>query len=87
MEEKMEGKMEEKKNMSEENQESVTYPVAELEILPEKVICPECGGLTTEGLIFCERCGGELEPMEPEEYERLRKEYSVHTEKQKNAKK
>lgn len=50
------------------------YPVVELEILPEKVICPECGGLTTEGLVFCERCGGELEQMEPEEYERLRRE-------------
>ena len=57
--------------------EEIEYPIAEIEILPEKVICPECGGLTTEGLIFCERCGGELEPMEPEEYERLREEYRM----------
>jgi hypothetical protein len=55
--------------------EKTEYPIAEIEILPEKVICPECGGLTTEGLVFCEKCGGELEPMEPEEYERLREEY------------
>lgn len=67
--------MENSEEEKQESKEMEEYPVVELEILPEKVICPECGGLTTEGLIFCEKCGGEMEPMEPEEYERLRKEY------------
>ena len=50
-------------------------PIGFLEIRPEKIICPECGGLTTEGLVFCELCGGELEPMEPEEYEKLKEKF------------
>lgn len=61
--------------VTKEIEEKKEYPVAEIEILPEKVICPECGGWTTEGLVFCEKCGGELEPMEPQEYERLLREY------------
>lgn len=49
--------------------------VAKLTIKPEKVICPECGGMTTEGLVFCELCGGELEPMEAEQYEALKEKF------------
>lgn len=40
-----------------ENQE---YEIVECEILPAKIICPDCGGVTLEGLDFCDKCGGEL---------------------------
>lgn len=40
--------------------ESLEYPVIEREILPEKVICPDCGGITYEGLDLCHLCGGLL---------------------------
>lgn len=36
------------------------YEIVEREILPEKIICPDCGGITLEGLDFCDKCGGEL---------------------------
>lgn len=36
------------------------YEIVELEILPAKIICPDCGGITLEGLEFCDKCGGEL---------------------------
>jgi hypothetical protein len=36
------------------------YEVVEREILPAKIICPDCGGITLEGLDFCDKCGGEL---------------------------
>ncbi len=36
------------------------YEVVEREILPAKIICPDCGGITLEGLEFCDKCGGEL---------------------------
>lgn len=36
------------------------YEIIEREILPEKIICPDCGGITLEGLDFCDKCGGEL---------------------------
>ena len=36
------------------------YEVVEIEILPAKIICPDCGGITLEGLEFCDKCGGEL---------------------------
>jgi hypothetical protein len=42
----------------EENGEE--YEVVEREILPAKIICPDCGGITLEGLDFCDKCGGEL---------------------------
>lgn len=51
------------------------YPVVTKEIEPEKIMCPECGGMTTEGRVFCEACGAELEEMEPEEYESLQKRF------------
>ncbi len=38
----------------------VEYEIVEREILPEKIICPDCGGITLEGLDFCDKCGGEL---------------------------
>ena len=37
------------------------YEIVEREILPEKIICPDCGGITLEGLDFCDKCGGELQ--------------------------
>ncbi|MBP5304229.1 MAG: hypothetical protein J6Z02_00105 [Lachnospiraceae bacterium] len=49
--------------------------IATLIIKPEKIICPDCGGLTTDGMAFCERCGGELEPLETEQYEALRERF------------
>lgn len=36
------------------------YEIVEIEILPEKMICPDCGGITLVGLDFCDKCGGEL---------------------------
>lgn len=36
------------------------YELVELEILPTKIICPDCGGITLEGLEFCDKCGGEI---------------------------
>lgn len=39
---------------------SEEYEVVEKEILPEKMICPDCGGITLVGLDFCDKCGGEL---------------------------
>jgi len=44
----------------EEKDENGEYPVLEREILPERIICPDCGGITLEGLDFCDKCGGEL---------------------------
>ena len=37
------------------------YEIVEKEILPEKMICPDCGGITLVGLEVCDKCGGELE--------------------------
>lgn len=54
----------------EEEQEEITsgasedeqeYEVVEIEIHPAKIICPDCGGITLEGLEFCDKCGGELQ--------------------------
>ena len=36
------------------------HPIIEREVLPEKIICPDCGGITYEGLELCHRCGGLL---------------------------
>lgn len=46
-----------KETMHEDQEE---YEIVEMEILPEKIICPDCGGITLEGLEFCDKCGGEL---------------------------
>lgn len=40
--------------------EDIQYEVVEREIHPAKIICPDCGGITLEGLEFCDKCGGEL---------------------------
>lgn len=45
--------------VSQETQE--TYEILEREIHPAKIICPDCGGITLEGLDFCDKCGGELQ--------------------------
>lgn len=36
------------------------YPIVEREICPAKIICPDCGGETIEGLEYCDKCGGEI---------------------------
>ncbi len=43
-----------------EAKEEQEYEIVEKEILPEKMICPDCGGITLVGLDFCDKCGGEL---------------------------
>lgn len=40
--------------------ETEEYEIVEKEILPEKMVCPDCGGITLVGLDFCDKCGGEL---------------------------
>ncbi len=45
------------------NEETEEYEVVERVIYPEKIICPDCGGLTLEGLDFCDKCGGEIHDM------------------------
>ena len=39
---------------------SLEEPILEVEIEPDKIICPDCGGITFEGLEFCHLCGGML---------------------------
>lgn len=36
------------------------YEILEREIMPERIFCPDCGGVTLEGLEFCDKCGGDL---------------------------
>lgn len=36
------------------------YEILERQILPEKLVCPDCGGITFEGLDLCHLCGGML---------------------------
>lgn len=48
---------------SEADKNTEEYEVVERVIYPEKIICPDCGGITLEGLDFCDRCGGELHDM------------------------
>lgn len=45
---------------SEDGMVNGEYEILEREIMPEKIICPDCGGLTLEGLDFCDKCGGDL---------------------------
>lgn len=52
-----EGKQKEEEDFAQEEKE---YDIVEREILPTKIICPDCGGITLEGLDFCDKCGGEL---------------------------
>jgi hypothetical protein len=63
LEEEAEEKMEEEAAREAENSEEasdIEYEIVEREILPAKIICPDCGGITLEGLDFCDKCGGEL---------------------------
>ncbi len=38
----------------------IEYEILERHIFPPKIICPDCGGITLEGLEFCDKCGGEI---------------------------
>ena len=40
--------------------EKLEYPIIEREVLPKKMVCPDCGGITFEGLDLCHLCGGML---------------------------
>lgn len=40
--------------------EAIQYEILEREIMPEKIICPDCGQITLEGLEYCDKCGGDL---------------------------
>lgn len=51
---------EDRKNIQSDSQGEIEYEIVEKEILPEKMICPDCGGITLVGLDFCDKCGGEL---------------------------
>ena len=42
------------------SEENCEYPILEREILPEKILCPDCGGITLEGLDYCDKCGADL---------------------------
>ena len=44
----------------EDSQDKKEYEVVEIEIKPAHKICPDCGGITIEGLDYCHKCGGEL---------------------------
>ena len=46
--------------LAEEDDTDMEYEIVEREIHPAKIICPDCGGITLEGLEFCDKCGGEL---------------------------
>lgn len=49
-----------KDNAKDKGEEPEEYEVVERVIYPEKIICPDCGGITIEGLDFCDKCGGEI---------------------------
>ncbi len=48
----------------EDSQAETDYEVVEIEIKPAHIICPDCGGITIEGLDYCHKCGGELKPSD-----------------------
>jgi len=54
----MEGYADPDGNRPEQEEE---YELVEIEIAPARIICPDCGGITLEGLEFCDKCGGELQ--------------------------
>lgn len=49
---------------SENGMQETEEDYVEIEIKPAHVICPDCGGITIEGLDYCHRCGGELKPTD-----------------------
>lgn len=60
-EEEEKNEVDSSKNVTESEEQNETYEVLEREIYPAKIICPDCGGITLEGLEFCDKCGGELQ--------------------------
>jgi hypothetical protein len=52
--------MKNRKELVEEKQNLEEYEIVEFEIAPARIICPDCGGITLEGLELCDKCGGEL---------------------------
>ena len=58
--ESMKGAISPDYHTQEENMVDGEYEIIEREIMPEKIICPDCGGITLEGLEFCDKCGGDL---------------------------
>ena len=39
---------------------SLEYEIVENQIVPDKIVCPDCGGVTFDGLDLCHLCGGML---------------------------
>lgn len=56
----IETKREDNRNVGQSITPEPEYEIVEMEILPEKMICPDCGGITLVGLDYCDKCGGEL---------------------------
>lgn len=56
----------EKKQEAADQPEQEEYEVVECEIHPANVVCPDCGGITLEGLDYCNKCGGEINFLENE---------------------
>lgn len=52
------------KEQPEKGKQQTEDEFVEMEIKPAHIICPDCGGITIEGLDYCHRCGGELKPTE-----------------------
>lgn len=48
------------KELQAEEMNQGEYEILEREIAPRRIRCPDCGGVTLEGLQFCDKCGGEL---------------------------
>ena len=40
--------------------QTLEYEILEKRILPERMVCPDYGGITFEGLDLCHLCGGML---------------------------
>ena len=49
---------------NEDSEVETEYETVEMEIKPAHIVCPDCGGITIEGLDYCHKCGGELKPSD-----------------------